>query len=114
MGHDDEPECEHECSRCSYVGEGLEDCANANCEQARGDNGFCPDCRSICHGCDAVVCDSCFELFEEFCEECCCHLCPACARYSTSAQVYYCRDCYSDHRLSSDDEEEEEEQIEYY
>lgn len=42
MGHDDEPECEHECSRCTYVGEGLEDCANANCEQARGDNGFCP------------------------------------------------------------------------
>ena len=85
MGDKDEPDCEHECSRCTHVGEGLADCANPDCEYVRGDNGFCEDCRGNCQSCDAIVCDICLDSYDDkSCAVCCCNLCPGCSRYSKS------------------------------
>ena len=113
MGGDDEPDCEHECSRCTHVGEGLADCANPDCEHVRGNNGFCPDCRGNCQACDAIVCDICLDSYDDkSCEVCAGNLCPACARYSKSADEYFCKACYSDRQETSSEEEAEEEEEE--
>ena len=113
LKHDDEPICEHECSTCTHVGEGLGYCANPDCEHVRGDNGFCPDCRGNCQSCDATVCDVCLDSYDDkSCTVCACNLCPACARYSKSEDDYFCKTCYSDRLETSSEEDEEEEEEE--
>ena len=109
LEEEDEAACEHECSGCIYIGEGLEYCAAPDCQQAQRNNGFCSDCIVVCQGCDGTVCETCFESMDRTCSACSCQICPACAKLSKLASDFVCQTCYPDLRGETSSEEEEEE-----